>query len=322
MIVVTGGAGFIGSCFIKHLNNKGIKDILVVDSFGKSSKWKNLVGKKYIDFMNKDDFRNLLTDDGSFPFEVEAIIHLGACSSTTEDDVDYLFDNNYQYSKDLALFALNNKIKFIYASSAATYGFGESGYSDDEFENLKPLNAYGFSKYMFDEWVINSGLDKTFVGLKFFNVFGPNEYHKDNMASMVYKSFQQIKSTGKVNLFKSNSLEYKDGEQKRDFVYVKDCCEIIYQFIQKPKKNGIYNVGNGNSSTWRVLIDNVFKAMNLESKIEFVEMPDQIKFQYQNFTEANITKLTKAIGKHKFMTLEESVNDYVKNYLNSSYQYY
>ncbi len=322
MIVVTGGAGFIGSCLIKHLNDKGIKDILVVDSFGKGNKWKNLVGKKYIDFMNKDDFRNLLADEGNFPFDVEAIIHLGACSSTTENDVDYLFDNNYQYSKDLALFALNSNIRFIYASSAATYGLGEFGYSDNELINLRPLNAYGFSKYMFDEWIINSGLDKSFVGLRFFNVFGPNEYHKSDMASMVYKSFNQIQNTGKVNLFKSNSLDYKDGEQKRDFIYVKDCCEIIYQFIQKPKKVGIYNIGTGKSSTWNELIKNVFNSMNLKLDINYVEMPDSLKKQYQNYTEASITKLNKAIGKFKFMTLEESVSDYVKNHLNSTYQYY
>lgn len=322
MIVVTGGAGFIGSCFIKHLNDKGIDNILVVDSFGKSNKWKNLVGKKYFDFLNKGDFRNLLLDIDSLPFDIEAIVHLGACSSTLEDNVDYLFDNNFQYSMELALYAIDNDIKFIYASSAATYGLGESGYSDNEFENLRPINAYGFSKYLFDNWIISSKLEKSVVGLKFFNVFGPNEYHKANMASMVYKSFEQIKANGKVKLFKSNSLEYKDGEQKRDFVYVKDCCEIIYQFLQKPKKTGIYNIGTGKSESWNNLINYVFKAMDFESKIEYVEMPLNLKNQYQNFTEANIDKLNKAIGKYKFMTLEESVSDYVKNYLNTSYQYY
>ncbi|MBI5324657.1 MAG: ADP-glyceromanno-heptose 6-epimerase [Ignavibacteriae bacterium] len=314
MIVLTGGAGFIGSCFLDKLNIMNRSDILVVDHLGEGNKWKNLVGKKFLNYKHKSEFRSKL-NSGFYGKEIEAIIHFGACSSTTELNADYLLDNNFSYSVELAEFALANEIRFIYASSAATYGSGEQGYSDNEFEKLNPLNIYGYSKHLFDLWVINKGYDKIFTGLKFFNVFGPNEYHKGDMASMVYKSFCQVKETGKVRLFKSNNPDYKDGEQKRDFVYVMDCVNIIWDILNKPDFAGIYNLGTGTARTWNDLANAVFSAMKLKPNFEYIEMPASIKNQYQNFTQADMGKL-KATGlKVEFRSLEESVKDYIENHL-------
>ncbi|TAL70838.1 MAG: ADP-glyceromanno-heptose 6-epimerase [Bacteroidetes bacterium] len=314
MIVLTGGAGFIGSCFLEKLNSMNRSDILVVDHLGEGNKWKNLVGKIFLNYIHKTEFRNRLKT-GFYGKEIEAIIHFGACSSTTEKNADYLLDNNFAYSVELAEFAIANEIRFIYASSAATYGSGENGYSDNEFDMLRPLNIYGFSKHLFDLWVINKGYDKIFTGLKFFNVFGPNEYHKGDMASMVYKSFCQVKKKGKVQLFKSNNPDFKDGEQKRDFVYVKDCNEIIWEILNKPDFAGIYNLGTGVARTWNDLANAVFSAMKLKQNIEYIELPESIKNQYQNFTQADMTKL-KATGlKAEFRSLEESIKDYIDNHL-------
>ena len=220
MIIVTGGAGFIGSCFVKKLNAQGICDIIIVDHLGNSEKWKNLVNKKYFDYIDKHDFIELLEAGRLDELPIEAIFHFGACSVTTETDADYMMDNNFQYSKALAMYSTEHNIRFIYASSAATYGSGENGYSDSKVQNFIPLNVYGYSKQAFDEWVEKNDLFKKFVGLKFFNVFGPNEYHKGSMASMVYKSYNQIKNTGKVKLFKSNSRILKTAV-KCVFVYIK-----------------------------------------------------------------------------------------------------
>jgi len=319
MILLTGGAGFIGSCLLNKLNNEGIEDILLVDNLSNSSKWKNLIGKKYTAYENKDIFIDKL-QFGEFDNKIEYIFHLGACSSTTETDIDYLMYNNFNFSKEIAEFALSNNIGMMYASSAATYGNGEFGYSDTNFDNLRPLNGYGYSKHIFDQWVISQGYESRLTGFKYFNVFGPNEYHKDAMSSMVFKSFNQIKEMSKVNLFKSNDSQYVDGGQKRDFIYVKDVVDVMWKSYQN-SIYGIYNLGTGKARDWNSLVKAVFNALDKEVKIEYIDMPDNLKRQYQNFTEADMTKLNKNI-KHNFMLLEDSINDYVKNYLSNSQPYF
>lgn len=319
MIVITGGAGFIGSCLLKYLNERGRDDILIVDNLDTSDKWKNLVGKNFIDYIPKYDFINFINEIEESDL-IEAIFHLGACSSTTEEDMDYLYDNNYNFSKDLASFAIENDVKFIYASSAATYGMGENGFDDNEFNDLSPLNGYGFSKYLFDRWLVKMGLDSVFTGFKFFNVFGPNEYHKEGMTSMVYKSYQQIRSSGKVRLFESNDKNIKDGDQKRDFIYVKDICEVMLEAFDK-EIAGIYNLGTGEANSWNKLVKNVFIAMDKDSNIEYIEMPKQLSKQYQNFTQANMSKFRDAGFETTFTSLEDSVKDYVQNYLKKKNKY-
>ncbi len=321
MIVLTGGAGFIGSCFLKTLNNKGIYDVLVVDHLGHSAKWKNLLGKKFIKFVNKTDFRDLLKNN-YYENRISAIFHFGACSSTTETDADYLIDNNYNYSIELAQYAFRNNIRFIYASSAATYGDGALGYSDLKFEEFQPLNAYGFSKQLFDLWLVQNSYMQKVVGLKFFNVFGPNEYHKNDMSSMVYKAYNQIVNTDKVQLFKSNSNNYKNGEQMRDFIYVKDACNIIWDIYLDKNINGIYNLGTGKARSWNDLANAVFSALNKNPNIEYIDMPISIVNQYQNFTQADMSKLLKTNIKLEFSELENSIKDYVQNYLSKNYLIY
>lgn len=321
MIVVTGGAGFIGSALIAALNGAKIFDILVVDEFGTSSRWKNLLGKRYLDFLHKDDFLQKVIEE-KLPREIEAIVHMGACSSTTERDSDYLYRNNFLYTKLLAEYAAQNDIRFIYASSAATYGDGAKGYSDshDSLHELSPLNPYGFSKYLFDLWANeNDYLDKV-CGLKFFNVFGPNEYFKGEMRSMVMQSFEQVTATGSVRLFKSHRDDYKDGEQKRDFIYVKDCCDVILWLLNKSSANGIFNLGSGKARSWNDLTKAVFSSLKKEPKIEYVDMPDDLKGQYQYFTEAPINKLKEAGYKNAFCSLEDGVKDYVENYLSKGFK--
>lgn len=318
MIVLTGGAGFIGSCFLKTLNDNGIDDILVVDNLGETQKWKNLVGKKFDRYENKWTFRDKLIS-GDYDGELKAIFHLGACSSTTESDLDYLMDNNFNYSRDLCNHAMEFGIPFHYASSAATYGAGENGYSDTDFDELKPLNGYGYSKHLFDQWLLRHGWDSKVTGYKFFNVFGPNEYHKDSMASMVFKSYHQIKEKGKVKLFRSNDEQYEDGGQKRDFIYVKDVCNIMWEFYKDDNK-GIYNLGTGHARTWNDLIGSVFDAMKVKRKIEYVDMPENLSKQYQNFTEAELDKF-RSVSNHKFGKLEDTVTDYVTEHLSKDWKY-
>ncbi|PJA95934.1 MAG: ADP-glyceromanno-heptose 6-epimerase [Ignavibacteriales bacterium CG_4_9_14_3_um_filter_34_10] len=316
MIVVTGGAGFIGSAIVWKLNQLGEKEIIIVDELGQDDKWKNLTGLNFIDFYHKDDFISMVMD-GNLPFEVETLIHMGACSSTTEKDADYLFDNNFRYSQELAKFSLTHRAKFIYASSAATYGDGSDGYSDNEklLFNLRPLNMYGYSKQLFDAWLYKTGVIDEVVGLKFFNVYGPNEYHKGDMRSVIHKSFGQIKETGKVKLFKSYNPQYADGEQLRDFIYVKDVVDIISFFIEQKDKFGIYNVGTGDARSWNDLVKSVFNSMGKPANIEYIEMPDYLKSKYQYFTQAEMKKLREAGYTKEFYSLESGVEDYVKNYL-------
>jgi len=322
MIVVTGGAGFIGSAFVWKLNSEGIDEIVIVDRLGTSEKWKNLVNRRYVDFFHKDDFLKMICED-TISFNVEAIIHMGACSSTTERDCDYLMENNYRYSRRLAEWAVKKDIRFIYASSAATYGDGTLGFSDDDHvtKTLRPINMYGYSKQLFDLWVLKNQFERIVTGIKFYNVFGPNEYHKGDMRSVIHKSFGQIAETGKVRLFKSHRAEYGDGEQERDFVYVKDCVDILWWFLQNQNVAGIYNLGTGQARTWNDLVGAVFSAMGREPEIEYIDMPEAIQPQYQYFTEARMDKLRSAGNTRPFQSLEESVADYVVNYLENNEQH-
>jgi len=315
MIVVTGGAGFIGSAYVWYLNKMGYDNIIIVDRLSTSDKWKNLRNKKFEDYIHKDDFIKLLKEN-KLP-KIEYIIHMGACSSTTEFNADYMMKNNYEYSKELAKYSVKNRIRFIYASSGATYGAGEFGFSDaDEITlKLKPLNIYGFSKHLFDLWILKHNLNRKVVGLKFFNVFGPNEYHKQDMMSVVCKAFSQIKNTGKLKLFKSHKDGIEDGEQKRDFVYIKDVIRVIHFFFENKDKNGIYNVGSGKARSFNDLARAVFNAMEKPFNVEYIPMPVEIQDKYQYWTEADLTKLRKIGYKEEFTELEDAVSDYVKNFL-------
>ncbi len=314
MIALTGGAGFIGSCMLKKLNDNGIYDIVVVDRLGSGEKWKNLAGKRFNDFVHKDVFRERI-QEGWYKDSIEAIFHFGACSDTTEKDADYLIDNNFSYSRELAEYALKYKTRFIYASSAATYGDGSMGYGDNSFYDLYPMNCYGLSKQIFDIWVLDNGYDKVFTGIKFFNVFGPNEYHKGEMASMVYKSFLQIQKTGRVKLFRSNDEAYPDGGQKRDFIYVKDAVDVVWNMYKDKGFAGIYNLGTGLARTWNDLANAVFAAMNTDPVIEYIEMPEALAGQYQNYTKAEMVKLGRTNVPAEFQSLEDAVKDYVGSYL-------
>ena len=322
MIVVTGGAGFIGSAFVWRLNKEGINDIVIVDSLGTDDKWKNLVNLRFADYIHKDNFLRLICDD-QLPFDVSAIVHMGACSSTTERDADYLWNNNYLYTKTLAVWSLKRGIRYIYASSAATYGDGTQGFSDDhsKINELKPINMYGYSKQLFDLWALKNHAESKIAGIKFFNVFGPNEYHKADMTSVIFKAFHQIKETGKVKLFKSYKPEYKDGGQLRDFIYVKDCLNVMWWLFNNPAANGIFNLGTGKARTWNDLIKAVFTAMGIKTNIEYIEMPESLRNQYQYFTEAKMDKLKAAGCLVEFSSLEDSVRDYVVNHLQKTDQY-
>ncbi len=321
MIVVTGGAGFIGSAMVSKLNENGETDILIVDELSTSIKWKNLVRKRFTDYIHKDHFLEMLLND-RLP-KIEAIVHMGANSSTTEKDVDHLMENNYRYTRVLAEWSMRKKVRFIYASSGATYGDGSLGFSDDYelVQKLVPLNAYGYSKQMFDLWLLRNQLENKVVGVKFFNVFGPNEYHKDDMKSLVCKAYYQIQENGKIRLFKSYKPEYKHGEQVRDFVYIKDCTEVLWWFLKNPKVNGIFNLGTGKARTWNDLAAAVFSALNLQTSIEYSEMPESIRNAYQYHTEAAIAKLERAGCPVQFRSLEDSVKDYVRNYLHPELRY-
>jgi ADP-L-glycero-D-manno-heptose 6-epimerase len=316
MIIVTGGAGFIGSALIAELNKRGITDILVVDELACDEKWKNLRNLSFADYIEKDDFLKMAIED-KLPGHIQAVFHLGACSTTTEKNASYLVKNNYEYTKLLAQRFNDKNIRFIYASSAATYGDGSAGFSDDEdkIDTLRPLNMYGYSKHLFDLWARRTGLFKKIVGLKYFNAFGPNEYHKGDMRSFVLKAFEQINATGKVRLFKSYNHDYADGEQLRDFIYVKDAVDMTLFFLDNPKAAGLFNIGSGKARSWNDLVKAVFAAMNKKPNIEFIDMPESIRNQYQYFTQAEMTKLHKTGYKKQTTSLEDAIRDYVQNYL-------
>ncbi len=313
--IVTGGAGFIGSNLVRELNARGESDILVVDSLGKTEKWKNLVGLRYEDYIDKEDLFDVLEE---LPLdEIKAIYHLGACSSTTETNADYLAYNNYHYTRDLCEICLDSGVRFVYASSAATYGDGNLGYSDADAETPKysPLNMYGYSKHMFDLWALKSGAIKSIAGLKYFNVYGPGEAHKNDMRSVVHKSFGQIRDTGKVSLFKSHRPDYRDGEQVRDFLYVKDAVDMTLWLGENPAVSGVFNCGTGTPRTWVDLVTAVFNAMGVKPNIEFIDMPVHLQGKYQYHTCAVMDKIRAAGYPAKFYSIEDGIRDYVCNYL-------
>ncbi len=322
MIIVTGAAGFIGSCLVSKLNKEGFTDLILVDDFSDSEKMKNLEaclpdrqGKKYSQKIHREDFIQWLKENQRL---VQFVFHIGARTDTTEFNKEIFDKLNLNYSKDLWNVCVEFGLPLVYASSAATYGLGEFGYEDNHeiIEKLKPLNPYGDSKNDFDKWAIKQEKKPYFwVGLKFFNVYGPNEYHKGRMASVIMHAFNQIQDKGLVKLFRSHNPDYKDGEQLRDFVYVKDLIDVCYFLLHHRKDSGIYNLGSGKARSFLDLVKNTYRALGKEPNIEFVDTPIDIRDKYQYFTKANMTKL-ESIGYPKpFHTLEEGVKDYVENYL-------
>ncbi len=316
MIIVTGGAGFIGSCLIVALNARNEKDIWVVDDLGSDSKWENLVGSSYSNYLDKSMFLEMLRRGELNALSCRGIFHLGACSRTTEKDASFLFENNTRYTEELAKFAIQREIPFLYASSAATYGDGECGYDDDlsRLYTLRPKNMYGYSKHLFDLWALERDWFKKIIGFKFFNVFGPNEKHKSGMTSIVWNAFHQIMDRGSVRLFKSDRPDFKDGEQRRDFIYVKDVVAVMLWFFDHPEYRGLYNLGSGLRTTWNQITQCVFHALELPPKIEYVEMPDILKGQYQYDTCASMQRL-KQICPIPFHSIQKGVSDYVQQYL-------
>lgn len=321
MILITGGAGFIGSALIAELNAIGRSDILLVDSLGTSEKWKNIANKQIEDYCHKNDFLRIL-DSGLTNKSIECIFHLGACSSTTETDIDYLMENNFRFSKLLAQFAFANKIPFIYASSAATYGDGSLGFSDDIslINSFIPLNGYALSKHLFDKWIISQKHSSPVCGLKFFNVFGPNEYHKGSMRSVIHKAYHQVKETGEITLFKSEHPDYANGDQKRDFIYVKDVVKCILECKEKGI-SGIYNLGSGQAQTWNELAHGVFSALNTKPKISYIPLPEHLRGKYQYYTCAEMQKLTSTGVSHTCLSLKDAIQDYIHNHLEMDNQY-
>ena len=315
MFIVTGAAGLIGSSVIWGLNRRGVGDILAVDHLGSSEKWRNLRALEYADYMEKEEFRDLLADGGLDNVKIDGIFHLGACSATTEKDATYLIHNNFEATKELALFAVNHNIPLIYASSCATYGDGSQGYKDDEssIEKLRPLNMYGYSKQMFDLWARRNGLLDKICGCKFSNIYGPNEHHKAEMRSVVLRAYEQISTEGKMRLFRSYKPEYADGEQKRDFLYVKDAVEML-MFLFDKKATGLYNIGSGKAETWNSMVKAAFKALNKPENIEYIDMPESLRPKYQYYTCADMSKLHKLGWNKEPMSLEEAIYDYYVNY--------
>lgn len=316
LYIITGGVGFIGSCLVRQLNDAGINNCILVDDLGKSAKWKNLLGKATKDVLDKSQLFEWLIGKES---AIAGIVHLGACTKTVELDASYLLENNYRYTVKLAEYALKNDIRFIYASSAATYGDGKHGFCDNhaDIEILRPLNMYGMSKQLFDLWAKNEGVLDRMVGLKFFNVFGPNETHKGRMASAIVHVLPTILNEGVVRLFKSNEPHlYPDGGQQRDFVYVKDVVRMIAAFLLSTNECGLYNIGSGQAGTWNELAEAIFSAVGKPVKIDYIDMPTDLIGKYQNYTCADMRKTKSVIGSAaNCMPLKEAVADYVCNYL-------
>lgn len=315
MIIITGAAGFIASCLVSKLNEEGYNDLILVDDFSHPEREQNYLGKGYTALVEREVFPQWLEENQN---QVEFVFHLGARTDTTEFDMDLLNRLNLDYSKAIWTICTKHGIPLVYASSAATYGLGEFGYDDKHelSEKLVPLNPYGVSKNEFDKWMLEQKDVRIFwAGLKFFNVYGPNEYHKGRMASVIFHAFNQIRSTGKMKLFRSHNPEYKDGEQLRDFVYVKDVVEVCFFLMKNRKNSGIYNLGSGKARSFKDLVKSTFKALNVTEDISYIDTPADIRDKYQYFTEANMAKL-KSVGYSKeFTSLEDGVEDYVKNYL-------
>jgi ADP-L-glycero-D-manno-heptose 6-epimerase len=320
LIIITGGAGFIGSNLLYGLNIRGYTNIIIVDSLKTTEKWKNLRGLDFVEYYEKNRFKEMIRSGKLSSWGIKTIFHLGACSDTTEKDADYLMENNFGYTKLLAEEAVKNNIQFIYASSAATYGDGSKGFSDkeDSLESFIPLNIYGYSKHVFDVYAKKTGLLSKITGLKFFNVFGPNEYHKGNMRSFIIKAYEQIIKTGKVKLFKSYNSEYKDGEQVRDFIYVRDAVNMILFFFNNKILTGIFNIGSGTTISWNTLVKEVFQSVDKKPVIKYIEMPVNIKNQYQYYTKADISKIRKLGYDEEISDFKTAVKDYVLNYLSKN----
>lgn len=323
MIIITGGAGMIGSIIAWHINTKlGREDLVIVDHITHEAQWQNLVHRQYAEYLDRDqlfDFLDANVDDDD-ETEIDAVIHMGAISATTETDFNKLLESNIHYSQDLWGWCADNDISFFYASSAATYGNGDAGYNDASIDKLRPLNAYGYSKHFFDQWVLKQTPESSppvWAGFKFFNVYGPNEYHKERMASVALHTFNQFSQTGTMKLFRGTKLGVKDGEQQRDFVYVKDAAAIVVHFLtnQNPKNNGIYNIGTGAARSFKDLATNVMTSMGKTPNIEYIDMPVDLQGKYQYFTEANMAKIRAAGFKAPMSSLEDGVKDYVQNYL-------
>jgi ADP-L-glycero-D-manno-heptose 6-epimerase len=322
MIVITGGAGMIGSMIAWHLNTKlGREDLIITDRITHESQWQNLVHRHYVEYLDKDQLLDWLVDND----HVTAIIHMGAISATTERDFNKLVADNIHYSQDLWSWCAEHDVPFFYASSAATYGAGERGYNDTSIDHLRPLNGYGYSKHFFDQWVLRQITEKqptppAWAGFKFFNVYGPNEYHKERMASVAFHTFNQFKETGTMKLFKGTKADVEDGMQLRDFVYVKDAASVVAYFLnaglsKRTAPNGIYNIGTGEARSFKDLATNVMTSMAREPHITYIDMPLDLQGKYQYFTQANMDKLRKAGYKTPFTSLEDGVKDYVQNYL-------
>lgn len=316
-ILVTGGAGFIGSALIWELNRRGYENILVSDRLCNDEKWKNLVPLRFHDYIDGIDLETKVRTAPETLGKFDVIFHLGACSATTEKDADYLMRNNYEFTKILAEWSLAKSTRFVYASSAATYGDGALGMDDQmmDLHRLRPLNMYGYSKHLFDLHAQRTGMLRRIVGMKYFNVYGPNEDHKADMRSVVHKAYGQILQTDKVQLFKSNRPDFKDGEQMRDFLYVKDAIRMTLHLASEPLASGLYNLGSGQAHTWVQLVQAIFAALGRGPNIEFVEMPEHLKSKYQYYTCADVSKLIKSGYKQPLFTLAEAVRDYVQGYL-------
>lgn len=314
-LIITGGAGLIGSNLAAALNARGYRNLVIVDHLNHPAKQANLETLTYTDFIDKQDFRRLFTSGRQPP--AAAVFHLGACSSTTETDAAYLDDNNLAYTRELCEWTRRQQARFIYASSAATYGDGSRGYRDDEADipNLQPLNLYGLSKQKFDLWALENRLFDQIAGIKYFNVFGPGEDHKGDMRSVVNKAFRQIEESGRLELFRSHRPDYQDGMQERDFVYVKDAVAITLFFFDHPDVSGIFNAGTGRTHTWLDLANAVFAALGREPRIDFIDMPETLRDKYQYYTLADIRKLRAAGFDAAFQPLAESVADYAQNRL-------
>ncbi len=314
-ILVTGGAGFIGSALVWALNRRGGDNIVVSDILGSDEKWRNLAPLRFADYVEAADLLPRLQSGALGKFDL--VLHLGACSATTEKNATYLIKNNYEFTRDLAAWSLANKARFVYASSAATYGDGSAGMDDDDtlLDTLRPLNMYGYSKHLFDLHARRAGFLNKICGLKYFNVYGPNEDHKGEMRSLVHKSFAQVHKEGVIRLFKSYRKEYQDGEQKRDFLYVKDCVAMTLHLAATPRANGLFNIGSGHARTWIDLSHAVFTALKKKPVIKFIEMPEVIRDKYQYFTQANLLRLRGAGYAAPVTSLENAVHDYVRKYL-------
>ena len=315
MIIVTGAAGFIGSCLVAKLNALGKTNLILVDDFSNPEKSKNLYSKLFGSKIERAKFIEWFQNNAN---KITEVYHIGARTDTTEFDIAIFDELNLNYSKSLWKICSDNEIPFMYASSAATYGLGEFGFEDNHHvvEKLIPLNAYGTSKNDFDKWVLNQNSQPPFwAGFKFFNVYGPNEFHKGRMASVIFHAVNQIKKTGGMKLFKSHNSNYKDGEQLRDFIYVKDVVNVLTVMMTEKAQNGLYNLGSGEARTFNDLVNTTFNAMNLKSNISYIDLPKDIRDKYQYFTQANMSKLQNIGYKNPFTNIEDGVKDYVQNYL-------